>query len=166
MRVIFVAVSPLVLLPADVYLSRNYVCSCRAACLLCANATRKRRAREEIMEHKRPYEGYGGGGFEVSGQDHRGSVLVLPDRVLPWPVAEAGAISLESLQPLVAAAANLEVLLVGCGERAVLLPRPLREALRGRGLGVDAMATGPACRTFNVLQLEARAVAAALIAVD
>ena len=111
-------------------------------------------------------EGYGGGGFEVGGTDHRGSILVLPDRVLPWPVTEAGAISLESLQPLIAAAAGLEVLLVGCGERAVLLPAALREGLRGHGFGVDAMATGPACRTFNVLQMEARAVAAALISVE
>ena len=110
-------------------------------------------------------EGYGGGGFRIGGRLYRGSVLVLPDRVLPWPVTEPGAISLDSLQPLVAAAADLEVLLVGCGERAVLLTPPLREALRGLGLGVDAMATGPACRTFNVLQMEARAVAAALIAV-
>lgn len=110
--------------------------------------------------------GYGGGGFEVGGQDHRGSVLVLPDRVLPWPVTEAASISLDSLQPLLAAAPALEVLLVGCGERAVLLAPALREGLRGHGLGVDAMATGPACRTFNVLQMEARAVAAALISVD
>ncbi len=111
-------------------------------------------------------EGYGGGGFEVGGRDHRGSILILPEQVLPWPVTESGAISLESLQPLLAAVSGLEVLLVGCGERAVLLPPALREALRGQGLGVDAMATGPACRTFNVLQIEARAVAAALIAVD
>ena len=111
-------------------------------------------------------EGYGGGGFEVGGRDYRGSILVLPDGVHAWPVTEPGAISLESLAPLLAAASGLEVLLVGCGERAVLLPPALREALRGHGLGVDTMATGPACRTFNVLQMEARAVAAALIAVE
>jgi uncharacterized protein len=33
-------------------------------------------------------------------------------------------------------------------------------------VGIETMDTGAACRTFNVLMLEGRAVAAALIAVD
>jgi uncharacterized protein len=42
----------------------------------------------------------------------------------------------------------------------------LRTRLRDLGIVADAMATGAAVRTFNVLLAEERAVAAALIAVD
>ena len=38
--------------------------------------------------------------------------------------------------------------------------------LRDQGLGVDVMATPAACRTFNILVMEQRAFAAALIAVE
>jgi uncharacterized protein len=38
--------------------------------------------------------------------------------------------------------------------------------MREAGIGVEWMDTGAACRTFNVLLLEDREVAAALIAVE
>jgi uncharacterized protein len=39
----------------------------------------------------------------------------------------------------------------------------LRQALRQAGIVVDAMDTGAACRTYNVLLAEERRVAAALL---
>ena len=39
----------------------------------------------------------------------------------------------------------------------------LRAALKTRGIGVEAMDTGAACRTYNVLLAEDRLVAAALL---
>jgi uncharacterized protein len=48
----------------------------------------------------------------------------------------------------------------------VWLPPPhLREALRAAGVVLDAMQTGPAIRTYNIMMGERRRVAAALIAV-
>ena len=44
------------------------------------------------------------------------------------------------------------------------LPGKIRESLREAGIGADAMDTGAACRTYNVLVSENRRVAAALIA--
>jgi uncharacterized protein len=41
----------------------------------------------------------------------------------------------------------------------------LRAAVRARGLALEWMDTGAACRTFNVLLAEGRPVAAALLAV-
>ena len=41
-------------------------------------------------------------------------------------------------------------------------PAALRDALAGRGVGLEAMQLGAACRTFNVLVQEERRVAAAL----
>ncbi|HEX9647882.1 MAG TPA: Mth938-like domain-containing protein [Alphaproteobacteria bacterium] len=110
-------------------------------------------------------EGYGGGGFRIAGVRHAGSVIVIADRVIRWPVQDAQQLGLDDLAP-VCAASGVEVLLIGCGARAVRIAPALRAGLGDAGISVDAMATGAACRTFNVLALEGRRVAAALIAVD
>jgi uncharacterized protein len=60
---------------------------------------------------------------------------------------------------------ELTTLLVGTGERLRPCPPALRAALRAAGVGVDCMDTGSACRTYNVMMAENRAVAAALLAV-
>ena len=111
-------------------------------------------------------DGQGGGGFEVGGARHRGSILILQDRVLSWPVAATSEIDEAALQPVLEASGALEILLIGSGDRIVLLAPGLRQALRDHVLGVDVMATPAACRTFNVMVMEQRAVAAALIAVE
>jgi uncharacterized protein len=46
------------------------------------------------------------------------------------------------------------------------LPAPLRAKFRDVHVSVDTMATGPAVRTYNVMQMEGRRVGAGLIAVE
>lgn len=115
---------------------------------------------------RRVIDGYGGGGFRIAGESHRGSILVLPGRVLPWPVQSAVEISAENLAPVVAGDPTPAILLIGCGKGAAMIPAALRQALRDKGVVIDAMDTGAACRTYNVLLSEERRVAAALIAVE
>ena len=110
-------------------------------------------------------EGYGGGGFRVSGTQHRGSLLIFADRSLAWPVATTDEVTFESLAAVTGAEPPVEVLLLGCGATAAPLPKALREALRAEGVVVEPMDTGAACRTFNLLMAEDRRAAAALIAV-
>jgi uncharacterized protein len=112
-------------------------------------------------------ESYGEGRFRVAGTVIPGSALVLPTRAEAWPVGDMGELTLERLAPVLAAAAagEVELLLLGCGARMCPLARPLREALRAAGVVVEAMDTGAACRTYNVLMSEGRLVAAAVIAV-
>jgi len=107
-------------------------------------------------------ESYGPGGFRITGVAHAGAVLVFPERTLPWTADRFAAVDLAALQPVVAHGA-IEILLLGCGARLEPLPPALRQALRAHGIGVDAMDTGAACRTYNVLLAEDRRVAAALI---
>ena len=110
-------------------------------------------------------EGYGEGGFQISGERYSGSVIVMPEAVLPWDVADFAAFGPDSLAPLVGKEQEIDVLLLGCGPQIALLPRALRESFREQGLMPEPMDTGAACRTFNVLITEDRRVAAALIAV-
>ena len=110
-------------------------------------------------------QAYREGGFTVAGVRHCGSVLVLPDRTLAWPVRELASITIESVAPITDAQPSVELLVLGCGQRFSPVPPGLRDGLRVRGIALEAMATPAACRTYNVLLAEDRRVAAALIAI-
>src|ERR1043165_1819568 len=107
---------------------------------------------------------YGEDRFTVSGTVHHGSIIVFTDHTLAWPVRAITEVTLDSLQPILAVAEALEVVLLGCGARLTQIPRELRQMLRQSGLAAELMDTGAACRTYNVLAAEERKVAAALIA--
>ena len=111
-------------------------------------------------------DAYGNGGFRFAGISHRGGLLCLPTGMFAWPVTAPSEVTLESLAPVLAVADDVDVLLIGIGPDIAAIPRELREALRERKVIVEAVNTGSAIRTYNVLLAEERAVAAALIAVD
>jgi uncharacterized protein len=108
-------------------------------------------------------ETYGAGGFRISGVEFRGSVLVLPDRSLDWPVRTVSDMSEASFAEVMGAEGAVEILLLGTGRRMQAVPASLRLALKRSGIMLEAMDTGAACRTYNVLIAEDRRVAAALI---
>lgn len=121
-----------------------------------------------IPQGKRIIDGYGDSGFRISGQRVEGSVIIFPDQVVPWAAASIGDMTAADLEAVSAAgrAGAVELLLVGTGARMAQIDRTLRQALRADGVVIEAMDTGAACRTYNVLMAEGRRVAAALIAVD
>jgi len=110
-------------------------------------------------------QSYSDGGFRISQVRHQGAVLVTPQQTWPWPVAGFDAIDADSLAPLHDAAEPVEILLLGCGPTILPVPTALRQSLRERGMVIEPMDTGAACRTYNVLLSEARRVAAALLPV-
>jgi len=112
-----------------------------------------------------PIEAYGNGGFAFAEMSHRGSLLCLPDAIWAWPVTKPGDIDKASLARVFAAAEGIDTLIVGTGTDVWLPPTELREALRAVRVVLDAMQTGPAIRTYNIMMGERRRVAAALIAV-
>ncbi len=115
-------------------------------------------------ENRQVIESYGAGRFRVSGMEHSGSVLVFQNRTIPWNVARMGELAADSFAPIIAADPSVEILVLGCGETLEFLAPDLRSVLREHAIGCDAMDTGAACRTYNVLIAEERRVAAALIA--
>src|SRR5690606_3136593 len=97
---------------------------------------------------------------------HRGSLLCLPSGMLAWPVERAADLTVESLAPALEQAERMDVLFIGLGHDVLRLDPAIAAAFRKRGVIVEAIATGGAVRTYNVLLAEERAVGAALIAVD
>ena len=118
------------------------------------------RMTEIRMEGQRPVDAYGPGGFRVDGDWHEGSLILLPSGIRPLD----GAPSVASLGAVLAAAEELDILLVGTGPEIAPLPRALRQALDAAEIGFEVMSTPSACRTYNVLLTEHRRVAAALVA--
>ncbi len=106
--------------------------------------------------------GYGPGQLRVNERTHSSSVILTATAVIdPWRPTSALEITAADLDPLLGLGA--EVVLLGTGSRQQFPdPRVLRPLYEKR-IGVEVMDTPAACRTFNVLVAEGRAVAAALI---
>ncbi len=113
-----------------------------------------------------PIEAYGKGGFAFDDMSHRGSLLCLPDGIWAWPVTRP-----EADRPLFAGAdfrGGQQHRYPDRRHRHRCLARLRRRCarrLRAVRVVLDAMQTGPAIRTYNIMLGERRRVAAALIAV-
>jgi uncharacterized protein len=106
-------------------------------------------------------DSYGRNGFHVSGVAYEGAILVTAEVTVAWPVNAFDDMTVDSLSFLFDR--GIELLLLGCGARMAPVSAELRAALKARGIVVDSMDTGAACRTYNVLLAEERRVAAALL---
>lgn len=112
--------------------------------------------------HLNTITAYGEGWVEINGTRHHGSLLVRPaGPVLPWAVERFEDLETAALLDLLAL--RPEVILLGTGLRlrfpAPALTRPLAEA----GVGLEAMDSIAALRTYNILMAEGRQVLAALL---
>lgn len=113
-----------------------------------------------------PVHAYSASGFVFAGGEVRvtGPVLILPEGVFTWPVASApDTLTPDDLAPAVAVAPAIDFILLGTGAAQVFPMQQLRAACAHAGLGLEVMATGPACRTLTLLLSEQRLFAAALL---
>jgi uncharacterized protein len=108
------------------------------------------------------FSGYGPGYVSVNGTRHERSIVVMHDRLLAdWAPSSVDALGAEHLAPL--AALELEVILLGTGEK-LRFPKPevMRPIIEAR-IGFEVMDVQAAARTYNILLAEGRRVAAALL---
>lgn len=111
-------------------------------------------------------DAYGDGGFRFAEMSHRGSLICLPSGMYAWEVEAAADLTLASLARVIDSADSIDVLLIGLGPEIAAITPDIRTALRERSVIVEAVSTGSAIRTYNVLLAENRAVGAALISVE
>jgi len=110
-------------------------------------------------------QSYGPGRVVVNGETHRSSLLVMPERVVPnWrpgcfaDLDERDFIELTAYRP--------EIVVLGTGTRQRFPAPALYRSLADRGIGLEVMDTGAACRTYNILMAEDRRVLAALLLIE
>ncbi|MGD9953172.1 MAG: Mth938-like domain-containing protein [Burkholderiales bacterium] len=107
------------------------------------------------------FTGYGEGFVMLNGARIERSLVVLPERVVDWPVAGFAALAEAHFEAI--AALGPEVVLLGTGAR-LRFPHPRLAAPLARArIGLEVMDVQAACRTYNILMAEARVVAAALV---
>jgi uncharacterized protein len=112
-----------------------------------------------------PIDAYGKGGFRFAQMSHRGSLICLPSGIWASPISAPDQITEAALGLVFANASSIDHCLIGTGVDMVPLAPALREVFRAHRIVVEAMATGAAVRTYNILLGERRRIAALLIAV-
>lgn len=101
-------------------------------------------------------QSYKGGIFKVSGKLYPHAVIIMPERVVAWHDTS----DFTLLTPF---KDEIDVLLMGTGERLIMPPPALKRAIKENyGIVLEVMDTGAACRTYNVLMAEGRKIAVAL----
>jgi len=114
------------------------------------------RLNEVVFNDAKPVEGYGPGFFRIGGQVIEGAVIAAPSGTRTWG-------GLEDLEALMALVAESDVIFIGTGAEIAHLPGGLRAQLEEAGVGIEAMSSPAAARTYNVLLSEGRRVALALL---
>jgi len=114
------------------------------------------RLNEIVFNDAKPVEGYGPGFFRIGGEIVQGAVITSPSGTRTWG-------GLDDLAALEALVAESDVIFIGTGAEIAHLPAGLRDQLEQAGVGVEAMASPAAARTYNVLLSEGRRVALAML---
>ena len=105
---------------------------------------------------------YSAGEIHVQGQIIRTSVVLSADHILqPWRPRRVEELTRSDFDTVLKW--GPELLLLGTGERLEFPDRVLMSEVLNLGVGFEVMDTGAACRTYNVLVHENRAVAVALL---
>ena len=104
---------------------------------------------------------YSPAGIRIGDQLLTRSCIVTADRLITDFAPESFAAFAPEHLPVLFELAP-EVVILGTGPVQHFAPAALRNAIAARGIGLEAMELGAACRTYNVLVQEERRVAAAL----
>jgi uncharacterized protein len=110
-------------------------------------------------------QGFTARGFSVDGRDYP-AVLLTPERAEFWSPPALAELTLEDLEPILPPERPPEFLILGTGARMAFPPRALVRALDERGIGLEAMESRAAARTWGMLRGEGRWIAAALMGLD
>lgn len=98
----------------------------------------------------------------VNGKTYTSSLIISPDRVLEkWNPQDVTSITDSDLLQLLDC--NPSIILLGTGERSVILPAKQLTSLLDRQFHIECMNTAAAIRTYTVLISEGRNVVAGLI---
>lgn len=115
--------------------------------------------------HQHAITGYGLDWVRVGERTFHQSLIVTPEQIISdWPPQTFMTLAAGHFDCI--AALKPEIVLLGVGSQQRFPAPALLRALLVAGVGVEAMTTAAACRTYNVIMLEGRRVAAALLLAD
>ena len=101
-------------------------------------------------------------GFSVDGGIYE-ALLLTPERADGWEPPALNNLTLDHLAPLLKLTPPPEFVVLGTGRTYRFAPPALVAALEARGIGLEAMDSRAAARTWGLLRGEQRWIAAALL---
>lgn len=105
---------------------------------------------------------YAPGEVRIGERVFQRSLILRADRLLDdWRPQTLAQLRIEDLEPVFAL--QPEIVVLGSGPTQRFPPPELMAAVLSRGIGLEVMDTGAACRTYNILVAEDRPVVAALL---
>ena len=107
-------------------------------------------------------QGFSGRDFVVDGKVHDG-LLLTPEAARAWDAPALADLALAHVDSVLTLDPAPEFLLLGTGAVMAFPPRAFTAALEERGIGVEAMDSRAAARTWGLLRGEGRWIAAALM---
>ncbi len=107
-------------------------------------------------------EGYDAQSVHIDGHRYHASLILTPSQIIqPWEPARAADLTREHLDAILTL--DPRIIILGTGVTQIFPDPDIYFWLLERGVGVEVMDTGAACRTYNILMSEDRRVAAGLI---
>ncbi|XP_061543968.1 NADH dehydrogenase [ubiquinone] 1 alpha subcomplex assembly factor 3 [Phycodurus eques] len=106
---------------------------------------------------------YSSQGFNIDGNKVFGPCAVLPPSILQWKVGTSKDITEESVSLFHMIVPQIEILVLGTGERLERIHPSVLALLKRKRIAVEVQDTPNACATFNFLISENRIAAAGLI---
>ncbi|QLC25141.1 hypothetical protein HFP57_08975 [Parasphingopyxis algicola] len=110
--------------------------------------------------------GFAGSGFRVDGDIVDSGLWLTPEWACPWAAADPDALDAAMLDPLLGIDPLPEFLLLGTGPRLRRPPATFVSAIESRNIGVEAMDSRAAARSWGLLRGEGRWFVAALLPLD
>lgn len=107
------------------------------------------------------FTGYGAGYVAINGARHERHLIVTDEAVESWEVTGFALLAARHFERI--AALRPDIVLLGTGSHLRFPAPDITQRLVSAGIGLEAMDTGAACRTFNVLAAEGRRVVAAVL---
>ena len=109
--------------------------------------------------------GYGANSFRISGELHRGSIILSPHQALAWrPPVNADELTVNHIFPYLGKTPS-PLFILGVGGAPMAPMVDLAVSLKALGIALEVMSTAAACRTWNVLMSEGRDAAAGVYAI-
>lgn len=121
---------------------------------------------DRFLPERASIASYGNGGFRFAGMSHQGSLLILANGMHAWRPSRFSEVTKDDFAAVLLSEARPAFLLFGTGLEMHFPTPDLRKAFAEAGIALEAMTTGAAVRTYNILLAEKRDVTAALLAVE
>jgi len=113
-------------------------------------------------EDKNKISSYSESSFTINEQVYSTSIIISASELIaPWSANIFNDLALQHIEQLISF--QPEIIIIGTGKQVNFLPEQLTSVALEKGIGMELMDSGAACRSYNLLLEEGRQVVAGLL---